>query len=171
MTMNLSDADPNDRVKTPLRYWLDRRGVLNHDILCNQLRNELSALRIEPELSNPIRLQMWLHHELEYREFFEDAFSVFSPSYLMDSPLFAQWPARDRDLFRKVFHELYILTSELPAKVQRLQELLSESIVRINGFLATTSRFRTSTAVEEIIEALECLSEEISSLPDRAGCI
>lgn len=152
-----------------LKEWLDQRAVLNHDILCNQLRNELGAVRADPKRHALVRLKMWPLHEIEYRRLFDATIEVLSPVRLLDLPVFACWSDDMKTSFRPVFHELFLATTQVEAKVKALHELLGRGVEGVQAFVATPPGKRTTEQAVTLQELLDSLSAAISALPREVG--
>jgi hypothetical protein len=154
-----------------LREWLDQRALLNHDILCNQLRNELCALRADATHNAAVRLKTWPRREPEYRRLFDATLEALSPAQLVDSAVFACWNEDMKRNFRPVFHELFVATSGVAEQVRDLHQLLSKSLEGVKVYLATPQAKRTAEAVASLQTVLDALSAAISALPKEIGAI
>ena len=151
--------------------WQAQRALLNHDILCNQLRNELGAVRMNPQCSAVVRLKMWPQRAGEYRKFFDMAAEALSPKQILDSPAFAAWEKTRKEVFRPIIHETFLVRTDMIARVQELHELLTRSIDGVEAFLRMKPAERTLEAVAELQELLDSLSKAISALPREIGRI
>jgi len=152
-----------------LKKWAELRAVLNHDILCNQLRNELAAARLDPVHHTLTRLRMWPQREQEYRQFFDAAKDALSPVRLLDSAQFACWSDEMKCEFGPAFHELFLSTSNIAADVARLHHLLDDSLRDVNAFVATPAAERTIDGAGAVLARLDMLSTSISALPTTIG--
>ncbi len=160
-----------DRDETNMLFdeWQSQRSLLNHDILCNQLRNELAALRATPRSPTVVRLRMWPLHEKEYRGFFDLTIDGLSPQQLLDMPIFAAWDQARKEAFGPLFHEIFVVVTNIAGEVRQLHELLSGSVDAVEAFLAMRPADRTSEDVERLQELLDSLSQAISTLPREIG--
>ena len=151
-----------------LNEWLGQRELLNHDVLCNQLRNELGALRADPKRA-VVRLKTWPVREAEYRAFFDSSIEALSPRQFFTNQRFACWKPEMKTTFEPLFHELFMLTSNLAARVEALHQLLTQSLNAVQTFLATDAAMRNPSHVAKLQELLESLSQGISALPSQVG--
>jgi hypothetical protein len=151
-----------------LNEWLGKRALLNHDVLCNQLRNELGALRTDPKRT-VVRLKTWPLRESEYRAFFDSSIEALSPKQLFTNQRLACWKPEMKTQFEPLFHELFMLTSTLAARIATLHQLLTQSLNGVQTFLATDAAKRNPSHVAKLQELLESLSQEISALPSQVG--
>ncbi len=149
--------------------WQAQSTLLNHDILCNQLRNELAAVRMSPQYSSVVRLKMWPQRAGEYRKFFDMAIEALSPKQVLDSPVFATWEKTRKEVFGPIIHEMFLVRSNMIARVQELHELLTRSVDGVEAFLLMKPADRTLKAVTKLQELLDSLSKAISALPKRIG--
>ena len=152
-----------------LKQWLDQRALLNHDVLCNQLRNELASLRSEPTQSHTPRLSMWPKRKKEYITFLDNAINALSFSSLLDRSIFDCWSNSMKENWRPVFHGLFLNTTNIPNKIIHLKELLNDSAETVLSFSNVRPRERTLKMVVALQEKLDALSTAISSLPHNVG--
>jgi len=152
-----------------MNEWTEKRALLNHDVLCNQLRNELAAARLDPTHHPLTRLRMWPQREQEYRQFFDAAIDAFSPVHLLGFAFFASWSAEMKCEFGPAFHELFLATSNIKADVASLHDFLNESLLEVNAFLATAAVERTVEQAGAVLARLDTLSVAISALPRTIG--
>jgi hypothetical protein len=156
------------KVRMLFNEWLGQRALLNHDVLCNQLRNELGALRADPKRT-VVRLKTWPLHETEYRAFFDSSIEALSPKQFFTNQRFACWKPEMKTTFEPVFYELFMLTSNLAVRIEALHQLLTRSLNGVQTFLATDAAKRNPSHVAKLQELLESLSQEISALPSQVG--
>ena len=149
--------------------WQSQRALLNHDILCNQLRTELVALRVAPQSPAVVRLKMWPRQADEYRKFFDLAIDALSPQQVLNSPIFATWDETRKDDLGPIVHEVFLALSNIAAEVQELHESLSCSVGAVEAFLAIRPTERTPERVAKLQELLDSLSQDISALPREIG--
>jgi hypothetical protein len=143
--------------------WTALRALLNHDVLCNQVRGELCALAVDPHQST-LRLERWIQREREYHVLLEEAVNVLSLANFVDSAEFACWNCTQRNAFRKPFHALFLATSDVPRRTKELLDLLRMSIESVRSFLAVPRRYRTREGATVPLELLTELSMGISAL-------
>jgi hypothetical protein len=151
-----------------LEDWLDRRAVLNHDVLANQVATELAMLAQQTD-ANPVRLMQWLRREPEYAALLRDAADVLDPAHLVDLPQFDVWTDERRSAMRMMVSERFQRTSAVSETLQSLEALLRRCVVSATAFLAMPPKSRTASTVAEMQSNFEQLSEGISSLPTRCG--
>ena len=152
-----------------LERWLNKRALLNHDILCNQIRNEIDALRRAPSENSTTRLRMWIYRESEYQKLLNECIVALSPMQLLESELFSCWPRELKESFSPIFHELFLIMTGLEMRIAELLQVLSASIASVKAFLSIEQSMRTLDDVMQIREKLANLSEGISSLPSKIG--
>ena len=148
--------------------WEKNRSILNHDVLCNQLRNELVRLRKEPCSKSFIRIAMWPKRQDEYIDFLDSAMDVLSPGEIVDSFLFACWDSQQRELFKLLVRNLYNEVENIESQIKEAKSILTESISLIESFFSTPIERRTTQAVIKIQDKLDELSKRISKLPHHA---
>lgn len=145
--------------------WQSLRERLNHDILCNQLRNELEVLRRHPGGSSLHRLEMWSKRAGEYRLLFSLSTEELSPLKLLDIDAFKCWSEEQQAIYGPVLHRMFLVNSGLEKKLETLNSLLDESLRSVRRFLDTPREKRTEEMVIQIQEKVEQLSAKISELP------
>lgn len=167
----MKERSRSENTQRPFSWseWLEQRALLNHDILCNQLRNELVALQGDPQSPDVVRLKMWLLRESEYRRFLDSTLNALSPAQLLESPHFARWAAEERVFFQLVFQELFCQTTGLGLRIEALQELLTKCVGEVGAFLEVAPVERTHDRIARLQSLLEALSLGISSLPTVIG--
>lgn len=148
-----------------MNNWQSQREKLNHDILCNQLRNELGTLRRDPRGNSLHRLELWPEHAKEYRQLFDSAAEALSTIRLLELPEFDCWTNEKKNCFKPVFHKIFLINSGIELKVERLNEMLNEVLTIIKKFLETPVDKRTEEMVLEMQEILDHFSAKISELP------
>lgn len=148
-----------------LNEWGKKRAILNHDVLCNQLRNELARLREEPSSKTCLRIAMWPQRKDEYVDFLDSALYVLNPGEIVDTSLFNSWNPSQREQFKLYIRKLYNQLEDIEGQVVKTKALLSESISLINAFFEVSYENRTSQDIIEIQKKLEMLSKRISKLP------
>ena len=150
--------------------WEKHRSILNHDILCNQLRNELARLRSEPQSDTTVRLAMWPKRQREYILFFEATVAILNPERIIDSDLFLCWDNQTKKCFKVIVRNLYDSVEEIEKRVEELKSILLESIRIVDSFFSMPVDKRTEKSVVKIQEKLEELSFRISKLPHPHDC-
>lgn len=149
--------------------WTAQRSLLNHDILCNQLRMETSALRMDPGRDSYLRLRQWPQRERDYRRLFDGALEALTPRQLLCGESFACWSEDMRRQYGMVFHAIFVATYGVEREVERLHALLTAALECTQALLRTRPDRRTEEMVATVSSALDDLSEAISSLP-KACC-
>ncbi len=144
--------------------WTDDRARLNHDILANQLQNEVMMLQDDPQ-GACVRLVQWIGRENEFRCFLAESLKVLSFSRLMDLPIFDVWNSKRRQLIRSVADELFLRASTGPAAVEELESILSRTLELAREFVATPGKKRTEEQVKTLLDLIGRLSRGISMLP------
>jgi len=150
-----------------LKQWLNQRALLNHDILCNQLRNELVSLRAEPTRTKIQRLSTWPKRKTEYMDFLNNTIDVLSFASLLDTDVFGCWSYSKKNSFKPAFHELFLNTTTILNKVTQLKRLVDLSVNSVLNFINTEPQKRTVQMIIDLQEKLETLSNGISSLPNN----
>jgi len=145
--------------------WMDKRTLLNHDILQNQVMNELSTLRICPQDTVIRRLNQWLERKGEYEEFILSTIEALSPVQLMSTKLFDTWNVHMKKAYSELFHEIFCSVSRLDGKVRELVKKLDEAANSVSRFLDLRPEERTLAKVEELEKVLGELSNLITALP------
>jgi hypothetical protein len=151
-----------------LDHWLSRRAVLNHDVLCNQLRMELATLR-QSVTSPPLRLSQWIKRRGEYAAFLNDAVLVLDPANLLDSRRFSVWSAERRTAMRSIASETFVRISPVTAHLRELQDLLDRCVALASAFIALPPSGRTPDHVAALQDVFDRLSSGISALPEYPG--
>ena len=147
------------------REWAAKRALLNHDVLCNQLRNELAAARQDVTHHPLTRLQCWSKREEEYRSFFNGAISAVSWAHLLDATIFRSWTSEMRECFRPIVHECFAAATNIDFEVSELHRLLTASLEGVSTFLNTPAVLRRTEDAETVLATLDALSSAISGLP------
>jgi hypothetical protein len=147
-----------------LHDWQARREKLNHDILCNQVLNEVASLHFEPA-SEVHRLQLWPRHAEAYRELFKDAPVALSAKRLLELPCFDCWSQEYNDYLGMIFHAVFLLESGIEKKLDSLRALFEKSLRKTNNFISLHPDKRTGEMVDDLQQTLTALSAGISALP------
>jgi hypothetical protein len=142
--------------------WEQLRAYLNHDVLCNQMRLELDSLRSDTT-REPFRLKRWQQKRCAYKELIENSLQVLKPSQMLSLPEFDSWPQKMKKQVGQIWDEMNRL--KLLPVLDKIKELLSESVIAIDDFLELPKSQRTSQNVEYIARIMAELSVEISRLP------
>ena len=151
------------------KQWIDLRGVLNHDVLCNQLRNELLSLQEEPKGHEAIRLKTWVTREDEYRGFLTATVDALSPNGLISCAGLACWTEEQIRVYANVAHALFLAETDMTAIVKRLTELLAAAVCSAKRLLSTPRPERSNDMVADLSVLVDKLSEGISDLPRSIG--
>jgi len=154
-----------------LNEWLELRELLNHDILCNQVRGELSALQAEQGNNTLVRLTRWPEREPEYRRWLDATVEALGPAQWLDSPAFACWDETMRARFKPALQELFLATSSVAGQVEALHELLTQAVSEVKEFVSAAPVARTPEKVAALQELLFALSAAISALPRNVCAI
>ena len=157
--------------KAILTEWLSQRDLLNHDVLCNQLRNELASLRSEPTQVITPRLSSWPKRKTEYTNFLNDTIEAISFARILDTSIFDCWGTNQKAFWEPVFHELFLATTDVREKIHDLNELLNESVEAVIHFNEISPKKRTIEMIVSLQRKLDALSAGISSLPNNVGKI
>ena len=163
------DKRGEDRMQ--LEEWLEVRELLNHDILCNQVRSELAALQSAQHDHRIVRLKHWPEREPEYRRWLDATFEALSPAHLLDSSVFSCWSEDMRSKFRPAVHQLFLATTSLGAQVRKLHELLGLSVKGVREFVAAAPPERTADKLSALEALLAALSAAISALPRSVSSV
>jgi len=164
-----SRVEPHSSADTDLDSWLAQRGLLNHDILCNQLLVELAAAKKDPQDHPLMRLTLWVRREAEYRTWLSSTVEVLSLAHVLDSPLFETWNQHTKTVFRPIFHGMFLAVSGIHKRVDELNRLLTEALSQGNCLLQIPQEMRTEQDFVRVHERLEQFSSAISSLPKEIG--
>lgn len=144
--------------------WQSCREKLNHDILCNQVRNEVVTLRQDLTFKTH-RLELWPQHAEAYRNLFENAATALSPQKLIELRCFDCWPQEYKDYFGDLFHAIFLLETEVEKEVEDLSSIFETALSEIKSFIAMPPEERTQESVLKLQQMLEALSVAISALP------
>jgi hypothetical protein len=144
--------------------WQSRREKLNHDILCNQLLNEVVTLQQQPA-SDVCRLHLWPQHAESYRKLLNDAADALSAKRLLELPCFECWSQDYKDYFGMIFHAVFLLESGIDKKLDDVRFLFEAALQQTNIFMSVAPEKRTAEMVIDLQQKLSALSAGISSLP------
>ncbi|MDZ7721644.1 MAG: hypothetical protein U5R06_02160 [candidate division KSB1 bacterium] len=145
--------------------WENKRAYLNHDILGNQLRNEVQSLLYQKKYDEIDRLESWLSLEDEYRKFIKNAIEYLPPTDIVDSCLFNGLNQEEKYFYKEIIYEIYMRTTKLDESVKKLDKLLTEAILSIKEFINTENSKRTDEMLLQVQKTIDSLSTEISKLP------
>lgn len=154
-----------------LKEWLNQRALLNHDILCNQLRNEILSLRSDPTQTQTPRLKMWPKRKHEYEIFLDKTIEALSFASILDDHVFDSWQDSLKSTSKPIFHQLFLATTDISKRVDDLKRLLDESVEAALYFNTIEPAKRTVDMIVSLQKKVEALSNGISSLPNNPRII
>jgi len=144
--------------------WSEDRGRLSHDILANQITNELMTLEMNPS-GETIRLNQFIQRENEFRCLLAGAPEALSEASIIDWPIFNVWDSQYRAEIRQVVHALFITKSGLNETLKDLEKNLKECLEGTRRFLDFPDDRRTSDQVISLRKKFDLLRMGISLLP------
>jgi len=144
--------------------WEDTRARLNHDILRNQVLNEVMALENDPARECP-RLGMWLKYQDAYEKMLDDTESETGYAGILKSELFDCYDDEMRAKVSEMLEQLFLCKTNVREKVVTCRKTLEEALQATKRVLATGPEERTVSDVRNLSELLHQLSNQISALP------
>jgi len=142
--------------------WGDSRAHLNHDVLRNQVLNEVMTLQHDAQAECP-RLGIWLRNKKAYEELLDQAEAQTSYARILDVDLFDCYDAAMKAEVGDIFHALFLAETHIREKVSECRKTL-EAAVRLAESLVGKSD-RSPNEVRELSSLLYTLSSQISALP------
>jgi len=148
--------------------WDDLRTHLNHDILRNQVLNEVLMLENSPSSSCP-RLEMWIKNRKMYEQLIDNVEYETSYARVIETEIFACYSVSTKLKISDLLHPLFLRMTGVSVKKSDCRQVLHEAIEMSEKFLAKRPSERTVSEVQEIIKVLHELSTNISRLPSSVS--
>ncbi len=144
--------------------WSDDKAKLNHDVLANQVGNELLSLENYPS-GEARRLKKFADLEPYFRKLLTETPETLSYAAIIDCPMFNIWDADFRMKIREIADALFQATSGVSEKVKTLERMLVECIDATRDFLEIPQDQRSAEQAAQIRHKIGRLRVGISSLP------
>jgi len=145
-----------------MNEWDDKRSHLNHDILRNQVLNEVMTLQDDPHGACP-RLRLWLRNISAYKTLLDSAEHQTSFARILDADLFDCYDAAMKNKVGAMFHALFLRKTHFDEKIKCCRQTLDEATDLAQALVDKSSR--TAEEVQNLSRLLYRLSDEISALP------
>lgn len=147
------------------RQWQGEREHLNHTMLSNQVKMELSRLSHGHDIGQVPRLDQFLQQESRYRSLIAQASRALSAGVLIDTPWFDDCSIENREILREMFHQLYVAEMDLDTLLTDVSKALDMAVASVKNFVEMSAKERTVDKVTSLWKDVEALSLAISSLP------